>query len=56
MVDGCEFVVQGSCDVFVFVVCFAVEKGDGGVWVGLFGLVQIFYCAPKFVLVYFVVK
>ena len=55
-VDGCEFMVQCSCDGFVFVVCFVVEEGDGGVWVWLFGLVQIFYCVPKFVLVCFVVK
>ena len=55
-VNGCEFMVQGSCDVFVFVVCFVVEEGDGKVWVWLFRLVQIFHCAPKFVLVCFVVK
>ena len=27
-VDGGEFMVQGSCAVFVFVVCFVVEEGD----------------------------
>lgn len=55
-VDGCEFVVQGSCDVFVFVVCFVVEEGDGGVWVWLFWLVKVFDCFPEFVLVGFVVE
>ena len=55
-VNGCEFMVQGSCDVFVFVVCFVVEEGDGGVWVWLFGLVQVFDGVPKFFLVGFLVK